>query len=235
MVFKIQNKRKEYKIIKKNKKYDVKYFSKSNRSLKDEYKQISLDTQNINEVSVTIYQKSPITGINNISPSDTIDKLNINFEKIRRDGSALIEFEYHSTEAIREINTFLKALDLERYTHLFIKHGFDDLNLVVNQMKSDMAITDQNLKEIGIHLPGHRAKILLKLEEECNNFEFPLPEIIYHSISEHCTDYLTDHCVKCLQTWLSHLKLDQYTLNFINNGYHSLELLFICNFNSTAF
>lgn len=32
-------------------------------------------------------------------------------------------------------------------------------------MKSDMAITDDNLKEIGISIPGHRAKILIKLEE----------------------------------------------------------------------
>ena len=32
-------------------------------------------------------------------------------------------------------------------------------------MNSEMAITIRNIKDIGITLPGHRAKILIKLEE----------------------------------------------------------------------
>jgi hypothetical protein len=84
---------------------------------------------------------------------------------IKQNGIDQIEFEYNSTEAMKEIDTFLKSMELEKYTATFIKHGFDDLNMIVDQMKSETAITDKNLKDIGIALPGHRAKILLKLEE----------------------------------------------------------------------
>ena len=66
---------------------------------------------------------------------------------------------------MKEVDTFLKSIELERYTPVFIKHGFDDLKLIIEQMKSETSITDKNLKDIGINLPGHRAKILLKLEE----------------------------------------------------------------------
>lgn len=71
---------------------------------------------------------------------------------------------------MKEIHSFLKILDLERYTPLFIKNGYDDLTLILDQMKSDMSITDDDLCEIGINLPGHRAKILIKLEEGMNSY-----------------------------------------------------------------
>jgi hypothetical protein len=59
---------------------------------------------------------------------------------------------------------------------LFIKNGFDDLSLLLEQMKTDNAITDDNLREIGISKPGHRAKILIRLEE--GNFLININHII---------------------------------------------------------
>lgn len=56
-------------------------------------------------------------------------------------------------------------MNLEVYTPLFIKSGFDDLSLLIEQMRGDTSITDKNLKDIGIELPGHRAKILINLED----------------------------------------------------------------------
>ena len=154
------NKEKNYEISSKAAAHQhnnsVKYFSKTNRSVKDEYKHMSLDTYTIDEVSVTICPRS-----NN----DTLDKINMITADIKQNGIDQIEFEYNSTEAMKEIDTFLKSLELERYTTIFIKHGFDDLKLIIEQMKSETSITDKNLKDIGINLPGHRAKILLKLEE----------------------------------------------------------------------
>lgn len=51
-----------------------------------------------------------------------------------------------------------------------MKNGFDDLNLLISQMKTDLAINDLNLKDVGISLPGERAKILIKLEDSKLNF-----------------------------------------------------------------
>jgi len=70
-----------------------------------------------------------------------------------------------NSEYYKEIYNFLKEINLEDYTMNFIKNGFDDLNLLINQIKSELAINDTNLKDIGIALLGDRAKILIKLEE----------------------------------------------------------------------
>ncbi len=69
------------------------------------------------------------------------------------------------SEVAKEIYNFLKIIDLEHLTGTLYKNGFDDLNLMVEQMKSSSPITQENLKKIGINSPGHRGKILMKLEE----------------------------------------------------------------------
>lgn len=78
------------------------------------------------------------------------------------------ELDITNSEPYKEINSFLRLINLEEYTLNFIKNGFDDLNLLINQMKSDGAVNDANLKDIGICLPGSRAKILIKLEDSKN-------------------------------------------------------------------
>jgi hypothetical protein len=140
---------------------NIKYFCNSLSQNKDDFKQISLDTNNY-ELSNNYLNETD----RNIMSNETLDKMNIQFDNFnKKKGSGQIELEYYSTEAMKEINFFLKEIELEFYTPYFIKNGFDDLKLIVEQMKSDMAITDDNLKDIGINLPGHRAKILIKLEE----------------------------------------------------------------------
>lgn len=43
--------------------------------------------------------------------------------------------------------------------------GFDDIQALIAQMKSSMPVTDEMLRKINIEKPGHRARILVKLEE----------------------------------------------------------------------
>ena len=69
------------------------------------------------------------------------------------------------SENVKEIYNFLKLVEVEFFTPNFIKNGFDDLNIMKEQMKSNAPITDQNLKDIAIKEPGLRARILIKLEE----------------------------------------------------------------------
>jgi len=75
------------------------------------------------------------------------------------------EVDITNSDSFREIYTFLKSINLEDYTMYFIKNGFDDLNLLIDQIKTEQGINDTNLKDIGISLAGERAKILIKLEE----------------------------------------------------------------------
>ena len=69
------------------------------------------------------------------------------------------------TENSKELYNFLNKLELEKYTKFFIKNGFDDINVIREQMKNGYGLTDENLQEIGLNIPGDRAKILIKLEE----------------------------------------------------------------------
>ncbi len=60
---------------------------------------------------------------------------------------------------------FLKGLDLENLVNILVKNGFDDVSMMIDQMKSNHPITHDNFRKIGLSLPGQRAKILMKLEE----------------------------------------------------------------------
>lgn len=63
------------------------------------------------------------------------------------------------------MHNFLSKLELENYTKYFLKNGFDDINVITEQLKNGYGLTDENLQKIGIKAPGIRAKILIKLEE----------------------------------------------------------------------
>jgi len=76
------------------------------------------------------------------------------------------------SEQYAEMQHFLRMIYLDNYTNLLIKNGFDDINILINQIKNSNAINDKMLKDIGISVPGYRAKILIKLEE--SNYGFKL-------------------------------------------------------------
>ena len=110
------------------------------------------------------------------------------------------------------------GLNLE-YTKILSTNGFDDLNLLIEQTKNGIAMTDENLKEIGIKKPGIRAKIFIHLEELSKVFDFPIEkEKVY---------YKNDRNKNCLYRFLSSINLEFYLNNFIDNEYTSPELLFV--------
>lgn len=120
---------------------------------------------------------------------------------------------------------------MEIYTNLFFKNGFDDLNLLLDGMKDDAIISDDNLRDIGIVKPGHRARILLKLEEESKRLSYPLPHATFHNCSGDpdkmtIEELIKDSYLKQIYNCLAQLKLEKYAIKFIRNGYHSIDLLY---------
>ena len=75
------------------------------------------------------------------------------------------DIDITNTEGFKEIFEFLQLIKLEDYTFNLVRNGFDDLSLLIDQFKTEAALTDGNLREIGINLSGERAKILIKIEE----------------------------------------------------------------------
>ena len=121
-----------------------------------------------------------------------------------------------------EIIKFISEINLpQRYSEILIENGFDDLAVLTNQMKKGLALSYQNLKDIGINNPGDRAKILIHLEEISQNFDFILEnDIIYSNI-------IPQEKTGSLYYFLLKLNLEEYFNNFIENGYNNAELLFI--------
>ena len=120
---------------------------------------------------------------------------------------------------------FLSEINLsKKYYNLMNSNGFEDIQLLIEQEKICNAINDSQLKEIGILLPGDRAKILIHLEEKAGKYNFTLPKNIYYEI-KNAENILEDFNVKKIYNWLKNLKIENYLENFLEGGYHSIELI----------
>jgi len=53
------------------------------------------------------------------------------------------------------VENWFQENNLNSFKQIFLDNGYDELEVVA-------AITDDELREIGVNLPGHRKKILLK-------------------------------------------------------------------------
>ena len=129
-----------------------------------------------------------------------------------------------------EIYKFITEINLPKeYTNNLIDNGFDALEVLISQTKKGTALTYQNLKEIGIKLPGERAKILIHLEELAGSFPYYLDtDVIYFNKNKSIEDNDNkQYKNNSLYKFLSSINLEKYYNNFIDNGYYNAELLFI--------
>ena len=119
-----------------------------------------------------------------------------------------------------QFQNFLSEIGISKnYATLLNINGFDDLNLLIEQTKTGIAITDKILKDIGISSPGKRAKILIHIEEEAHLFDFQIEkEKVY---------FINERNENSLFKLLSSINLEYYFNNFKINDYSSPELLFV--------
>ena len=151
--------------------------------------------------------------------------LNLNFNQpIRAEPNKLPSLTEVNRNIYNPLFIFLKRIGMEKYFENLNNMGFDDLKLIINQTKKGMGITDDNLKLAGIKLPGDRAKILIKIEEEAKLYNFKLQKEIYYT-SKDLKNCENDINIQKLNKWLKEIKLEEYLFNFIDAGYHSKELL----------
>jgi ankyrin repeat protein len=129
-----------------------------------------------------------------------------------------------------EIYKFITEINLPKeYTNNLVDNGFDALEVLISQTKKGTALTYNNLKEIGIKLPGERAKILIHLEELAGNFPYYLDaDVIYFNMNKSIENNdRKQYKNNSLYKFLSSINLEKYYKKFIDNGYYNVELLFI--------
>ena len=140
----------------------------------------------------------------------------------------IIESDYINNKKTKEknneeqFNLFFTQINLPKeYTKKFIESGFDNLGSLILITKSNIALSNQNLKDMGITVYGHRAKILIHLEEKAGIFPFSLEKGKIYEVIDDITNKNNS-----LFKFLASINLDQYIQNFIDNGIYSCELLF---------
>ena len=121
------------------------------------------------------------------------------------------------------LKNFLSQINMQKYYSILKENGFDNINLLIEQMRTNMPISDSELKKAGINIPGDRAKILIRLEEKGNLFPFSVPKNVYHSLDKN-TNINEDEKIMNLRRWLKEFRMENYLNNFIKNGYYTVEL-----------
>ena len=219
-----------YDINKKTKKkYNKNLYENNNNnnrlkcSLKDNHNR-NLSLYDSTSTSVTLNKfkfHQPIDEFYNISNYLKYNKTELaNFYLYKKSNY----LKYNKTE----LANFFTEINLpSTYADKFLDNGFDDLNILLTLTKTSISITNQNLKEIGIKNGGHRAQILIHLEEKAEIIPYILEkDIIYNNktdISSVCSNSDSNNS---LLKFLSKIKCDNYIYNFKRNGYTNSELLF---------
>ena len=121
---------------------------------------------------------------------------------------------------------FLMQINLQKYYNAFNSNGYDDINMIIENVKKGKHISDEELKKIGINRAGDRAKILIRIQEKANLFDFNIPKSVYY-IAYHLEKIEDDEKVSKFYEWLGNIRLEEYLKNFLNNGYFSVDLLFV--------
>lgn len=125
-----------------------------------------------------------------------------------------------------ELNNFFNEINLPlSYTDKFIENGFDDLNVILSSTKTLLAISNQNLKDIGIMNASHRAKILIHIEEKAEIIPFYLEKDIIYNYKDDSNKNFNDKCSEKLFNFFRDIECEKYLNNFKLNGYFNVELL----------
>ena len=132
----------------------------------------------------------------------------------------------HTSLKYSKIFEFITEINLPKeYAYNLIDNGFDNLEMLISQTKNGIALTYENLREIGIKKPGERIKILIHLEEISENFKFLFPKIIYNNDNNDNIDIKNKS--NTLKFFLEKIGKKNFFINFYENGINNIELLFI--------
>jgi len=209
----------------------------SEKNIKNIFQYENSDNNNVNDNDITIQEKYlsrnlPIFDsnstsntykkkVNNISINKMNNKISCSPNSEKNNANMVVCGEGDIKKFESELINFFWEINLpSSYAFKFIENGFDDLNILIEMAKTGNAISNQNLKDIGILKAGERAKILIHLEEKAGIFPFPLEKnIIYNNI-------YNDENLNSLNKFLEKCNCIKYINNFIINGYWNSELLF---------
>ena len=121
-----------------------------------------------------------------------------------------------------KIFEFITEINLPKeYANYLMDNGFDNLDVLIYQAKHGIALTYENLRDIGIKKPGERIKIMVHLEEISENFNFFFPKNIF------LDEFDEKNGCDSLKIFLDKIGMNKFLNNFLENGIYNSELLYI--------
>ena len=216
----------DFSPIKLNNRYEI-YDSKLDSDRSHYYNSARIiNNENLEFLSEIKAINEGINNNNKIKKDKIKDKENIDNNNNNNDSIIQKSTSDSLIQNNLDLYHFLSKIKMEKYFNKLQDNGFDDINLLISQAATDNPITDLQLKEIGINNIGDRSRILIRLEENANNFGSSLPNEVYY-ICENIDniDINEDDNINKLFQWLNKINLGEYLDNFLINGYYSIELL----------
>jgi hypothetical protein len=138
---------------------------------------------------------------------------------------------FGGTERNPELHNFLLKFRLDELFCPLICAGYDDLDQLTFQMTTSMPITEQSLKEIGIHKQGMRKRLLLALDLQLNKEnQMRSPKKGFNCCAVSVPNNFWLGSLPSVDIWLESLNLKSCFKNFCEAGYDDLEdMLMIMN------
>ncbi|OMJ87941.1 hypothetical protein SteCoe_10271 [Stentor coeruleus] len=127
--------------------------------------------------------------------------------------------------------SWLLTHKLENIHETLQTNGFDDLDLLIESMKSTTPLSQSILKQIGIEKLGHRLRFLSKLEEQCvltSRYSINQDNKFFWCVSTSSNPKSNLN----LNDWLASLHLEYLYKNFLNCGFDDMDQI-MCVMNSS--
>lgn len=207
----------------KNKKKVIFNYNHSSNERQKKSKQITNESKLF---SSSIKKKEELGCHNNLSNNPSYIQSLRTCHSLNRDNLEILS-AFPSHISLKQMNKkdkitkFIEEINLpKKYVNCLLDNGFDDLDVLISQTKKGIALPYQNLKDIGIALPGERSKIIIHLEEISGNFDFYLDKNIIYSNKVICNS-------NSLYKFLCAINLEKLFDNFKDSGFYNVELLLV--------
>ena len=173
------------------------------------------------------------------------------FHKRNSENTSISTFSYNidlsNQNAKYPIYEWLKEIKLVCYYNNFIERKIYNLDKLIYNLKNGICfINKKDIEQLGISIPGHIYRIIIKMELDSEKISNKMSRIIFGKLNKNKDANILKnsvyYCCGCcsiqnqstylnndnskryqLEHWLSKLKMSKYKNNFIKNGFDMFE------------
>ena len=129
----------------------------------------------------------------------------------------------------RPLHDWLEQRNLEELESVLEAAGYDDVEAMIEQMRSPLPLNEENMRAIGVIKPGLCVRLIYRLEEEAGLVQKRTrrraPSLMEGEGIEQGTATFGNAGKRGVRDWLHRIKLEQLTEKFEEAGYDDVDAL----------